>query len=936
MASTINEPYLLNLLRNQLEFYFSPQNLSRDVYLRNLLNMYGGTAVPLSIIANFPKVRELCSGQIELQLLLRAVEGSKVVSVTSDAMWISPLLPIPPLTADSSKRPNSAPLGMVGTGPSVGVAGGGVYSAHQPHVQVHGQGLVPIPTMRVGGDSAVRNPSANSSLNSQGSSGGVDNDGTSSVNTNTTGSKGKTAARSTIILRDIPRDWPPSKIIKAFTFDNVTPKAARPDVGNTWYITFHSENDAFGAVLKTKDDQIEGRPIRARIKSEAIPPAGSDSTRPLADPSKPPPPIHSSHSSSDVSQQLPQAPVPQHASSTQSIANPNNAPLPQTATHPNAPNVAPITHAPQISIPPGAVPASTYAAYHLPYGASAGGTTAYHHPGAYPGAYPQHVPIPYVYGYPYVQPGMNSRGYFPRSSSMGATGGGGGGGNSARNSNSDGEIAGGRRHIAGGKGGEGPSGGASKRKGKMKKGQGGGSMQNYHNHDHSGNGNNAPYGQQHHRWKYGPRGDGGGGNVNETGDSYGKRSDGNRNYHHNSSGNRSKHDSNHNNNNSSSGSNSSNNNNSNWNNNTMPRNNNRSQNDNIATTMDGRIISGGDYYNNIGNSGGQLGNSKAGGGTRKKKNKRRDAEMNDRQKEYDRKQEIFDASSFPALSPIENGSSNTATTTSNSGGGVGGSSTLQTTSEDVRNQISGYADALRQSNKPSRLVLNTTAMADHRPSSVSSIQSESAIKGTVVPSINEVSASSNNAETSNTSTSTNNATEALSNLKVSSSSTNSQTPQQSAGEKCKQPHTTKTITTTTIAVGALTGTPTTTTVTKTGVPPDSVSSGLQNTNHASLSTTTDTTITAAKNNNTNNTANTIRQSGDEPTPREASHKNNLQSSSAESKATAKVKELAEVGGVEAKSKAIQSTKAGKAEASSSPPSAWGNKRSYIDVARKQS
>jgi len=350
--------------------------------------------------------------------------------------------------------------------------------------------------------------------------------------------------------------------------------------------------------------------------------------------------------------------------------------------------------------------------------------------------------------------------------------------------------------------------------------------------------------------------------------------------------------------------------------------------------MDGRIISG-DYYNNIGSSGGQLGNSKSGGGARKKKNKRRDAEMNEKQKEYDRKQEIFDASSFPALSPIENGSSNTATTTSNIGGGVGGSSKAQTTSEEVRNQISGYADALRQSNKPSSVVPNTTAMADHRPSSASSIQSESGMQGTIIPSTNEASASSNNAETS-TSTSTTNATEALSNLKMSSSSTNSQTPRQSAGEKCEQPHTTNTITTTTIAVGALTGTPTTTTVTKTGEQHDSVSSGLQNTNHASSSTTSDTTITVAKNNNTNNNTNTIRQSGDEPTPKEASHNNNQQSSSVESKASAKVKELVEVGGVEAKSRAIEPSKAGMAESSPSPPSAWGNKRSYIDVARKQS
>lgn len=108
MSST-PESFLLSRLRAQLEFYFSPQNLARDVYLRNLLSSYGFNAVPLSIIANFPKVRSLCNGQIDLALLKRAVEGSGIVHVTNDAVWISPLLPIPPLDASKQQR---APLGV--------------------------------------------------------------------------------------------------------------------------------------------------------------------------------------------------------------------------------------------------------------------------------------------------------------------------------------------------------------------------------------------------------------------------------------------------------------------------------------------------------------------------------------------------------------------------------------------------------------------------------------------------------------------------------------------------------------------------------------------------------------------------------------------------------------------------------------------------------
>jgi len=54
---------LIMKLRAQIEFYFSPHNLSRDMYLVNLLSSNG--CVMLNTIASFPKVRELlCSGGI--------------------------------------------------------------------------------------------------------------------------------------------------------------------------------------------------------------------------------------------------------------------------------------------------------------------------------------------------------------------------------------------------------------------------------------------------------------------------------------------------------------------------------------------------------------------------------------------------------------------------------------------------------------------------------------------------------------------------------------------------------------------------------------------------------------------------------------------------------------------------------------------------------
>lgn len=65
---------LLSTLARQLEFYFSPSNLSRDTYLQTLQSLNDGY-VPISIVANFAKVQVICSGQdqqVRTQALIKA------------------------------------------------------------------------------------------------------------------------------------------------------------------------------------------------------------------------------------------------------------------------------------------------------------------------------------------------------------------------------------------------------------------------------------------------------------------------------------------------------------------------------------------------------------------------------------------------------------------------------------------------------------------------------------------------------------------------------------------------------------------------------------------------------------------------------------------------------------------------------------------------
>lgn len=87
---TLPEPFV-NKLRKQIEFYFSHQNLQKDAYLRNIMMQYGGSFVPLVVICQFPKVVRLCESfnlAVDPFMILRVMEGSPVVFVTMDAVWI--------------------------------------------------------------------------------------------------------------------------------------------------------------------------------------------------------------------------------------------------------------------------------------------------------------------------------------------------------------------------------------------------------------------------------------------------------------------------------------------------------------------------------------------------------------------------------------------------------------------------------------------------------------------------------------------------------------------------------------------------------------------------------------------------------------------------------------------------------------------------------
>ncbi|UJR21259.1 hypothetical protein I4U23_024354 [Adineta vaga] len=75
------EQQLKELLRHQVEYYFSIENLAVDIFLRQQMTKDG--YVPLSLIASFNRVRSLCD---DIQLIADAVQDSLVVELNDQCM----------------------------------------------------------------------------------------------------------------------------------------------------------------------------------------------------------------------------------------------------------------------------------------------------------------------------------------------------------------------------------------------------------------------------------------------------------------------------------------------------------------------------------------------------------------------------------------------------------------------------------------------------------------------------------------------------------------------------------------------------------------------------------------------------------------------------------------------------------------------------------
>jgi la-related protein 4 len=78
--------------------------------------------------------------------------------------------------------------------------------------------------------------------------------------------------RNTLILRDIPTDVPVEDLQRVFEQDPRCGKivSIRPDILNTWFVTFETEEIALETLDLLRDKTFQDKPIRARIKSENL------------------------------------------------------------------------------------------------------------------------------------------------------------------------------------------------------------------------------------------------------------------------------------------------------------------------------------------------------------------------------------------------------------------------------------------------------------------------------------------------------------------------------------------------------------------------------------------------------------------------------------------------------------------------------------------
>mmetsp|Transcript_34442 Transcript_34442/g.39248 ORF Transcript_34442/g.39248 Transcript_34442/m.39248 type:complete len:500 (+) Transcript_34442:345-1844(+) len=221
---------ILRKLSQQLEYYFSTENLSKDTYLRTLRELNDGY-VPASILANFGKVRLLLQQQHNIKAVVKA------------ASYFSSHLEVVHVDKESSEK-------VLET------------EGRQTILAIGPKNSKPI-------DIDMRKQEK-------------EQPSTFATN-NSTGIPNVDSLQNTVILRDVPCGVTEDDIRKLFNFEQCPSiQSIREDVASCWFVTMNptSRDDMLNVMLALRSKKLKGEDIKARLKSGStiVPPSATYST----------------------------------------------------------------------------------------------------------------------------------------------------------------------------------------------------------------------------------------------------------------------------------------------------------------------------------------------------------------------------------------------------------------------------------------------------------------------------------------------------------------------------------------------------------------------------------------------------------------------------------------------------------------------------------
>ncbi|XP_005101332.1 la-related protein 7 [Aplysia californica] len=96
--------FLLQAVLEQMEFYFSDSNLSKDRYVKHLLDQNEDGYIDLSVFGNFNKLQALHKDGVSSKVLAKALQRSKILQLSGDKTQVRRITPFKEISQEETDR----------------------------------------------------------------------------------------------------------------------------------------------------------------------------------------------------------------------------------------------------------------------------------------------------------------------------------------------------------------------------------------------------------------------------------------------------------------------------------------------------------------------------------------------------------------------------------------------------------------------------------------------------------------------------------------------------------------------------------------------------------------------------------------------------------------------------------------------------------------